>query len=165
MGLITQDDGWRIPDELWELMEPHIPTVETDHPLGCHRNRVPDRDVMNAILFVLRTGCQWKALDGTSLASGSTAHRRFLEWVEDGVFLAFWKDGLLEYDALIGIDWHWLSMDGAMTKAPLGGEKNRPKPYRPRQEGHEAKSAHGRQGHPARGRRGRRQPARQQARS
>ncbi|RMG97527.1 MAG: IS5/IS1182 family transposase, partial [Deltaproteobacteria bacterium] len=37
MGLIAHDDGWRIPDELWELMEPHIPRVKTKHPLGCHR--------------------------------------------------------------------------------------------------------------------------------
>jgi transposase len=165
MGLITQDDGWRIPDELWDLMRPHIPRVETEHPLGCHRGRVPDRNVMNAILFVLRTGCQWKALDGTALASGSTAHRRFLEWVEAGVFLEFWKAGLLEYDAVVGIDWRWLSMDGAMTKAPLGGKKNGPEPYRPRQKGHKAKPADRRKRDPALGRSGWGQPARQQARA
>ena len=34
--------------------------------------------------------------------------------------------GLLALDALDGIDWPWPAMDGAMTKAPLGGRKNRP---------------------------------------
>jgi hypothetical protein len=37
------------------------------------------------------------------------------------VFLELWQIGLAEYDALHGIDWAWISMDGAMSKAPLGG--------------------------------------------
>ena len=32
------------------------------HPLGCHRRRIGDREVLNAVFFVLRTGYQWKAL-------------------------------------------------------------------------------------------------------
>ena len=44
------------------------------------------------------------------------------------MFHEFWRQGLLSYDGLVGIDWEWLSADGAMTKAPLGGEKNRPQP-------------------------------------
>jgi hypothetical protein len=36
---------------------------------------------------------------------------------------------LEDYDELKGIDWSWQSMDGAMTKAPLGGGKNGSKPY------------------------------------
>lgn len=88
---------------------------------------------MDAIFFVLRTGSRWNSLNATGLCSSSSAHRRFQEWVEAGVFLELWKQGLLEYDALHGIDWSWLSMDGAMTKAPLGGEKNGTQPYRPRE--------------------------------
>ena len=37
-----------------------------------------------------------------------------------GVFAAFWRAGLLAYEALRGIDWRWLALDGAMGKAPLG---------------------------------------------
>ena len=84
---------------------------------------------VNAILFVLRTGCQWNALNATSICSSSSAHRRFMEWTKAGVFEEFWKRGLLEYDKTKGIKWNWLAMDGAMTKAPLGGEKNRRKPH------------------------------------
>ena len=137
MGLFFQDDGWRIPDELWVRMEPLLPS-RPEHPLGCHNPRVPDRDAMNAILFVLRTGCQWNALDATGICSCASAYRRFREWAEAGVFLEFWRQGLLTYDRLEGIDWSWLSMDGAMTKAPLGGEKNRPQPHRPREVRHQA---------------------------
>ena len=74
---------------------------------------------------------QWKALDHTTICSGSTAHLRFQEWVRAGVFLKLWEVGLERYDELKGLDWSWLSMDGAMTKAPLGGEKNRAQPDRP----------------------------------
>src|SRR3954452_448453 len=90
------------------------------------------------LLFILRTGSQWGALSATGICSKSSAHRRFTEWVEAGVFHEFWRLGLLAYDGVAGIDWEWLSADGAMTKAPLGGEKNRPQPDRPGQAGDQA---------------------------
>lgn len=141
MGLVAKDDGWRIPDAFWEKMRVLIPPGKP-HPLGCHNPRVPDRNAMNAIFFVLRTGCQWNALRATGICSSSSAHRRFLEWTDAGVFEKFWKRGLLAYDKLKGIDWSWLSMDGAITKAPLGGKKNREKPRRPSQKWYQAKRAH-----------------------
>lgn len=137
MGLVAQDDGWRIPDELWQVIQPLIPPGK-EHPLGCHNPRVPDRAALNAIFFVLRTGCQWNALSATGICSSTSAHRRFQEWREAGVFLEIWKRGLHAYDKLEGIDWDWLSMDGVMTKAPLGGEKNRPQSHRSGQRGHQA---------------------------
>ena len=57
------------------------------------------------------------------------SHLRFQEWVAAGVFLELWRVGLERYDELKGLDWSWLSMDGAMTKSPLGGGKNRPQPH------------------------------------
>ena len=142
MGLVNKDDGWRIPDELWALMEPLIPESSKLHPLGCHNPRKSDREAMNAIILVLRTGMQWNALNGIGLCSSSRAHRRFVEWVEAGVFLEFWRQGLLAYDALAGVDWEWLSMDGAMSKAPLGGEKNRTKSNRPSEGWHQTQRPH-----------------------
>jgi transposase len=128
MGLVSKDDGWRMPDWLWERIEPLIPEPSDDHPLGCHRPRVPDRNAMDAILLVLRTGMQWNALDLTGPCSSSSAHRRFQEWVGAGAFHEIWRQGLLEYDKAVGIDWAWLAADGAMTKAPLGGPKTGPNP-------------------------------------
>ena len=132
---------WRIPDELSERIEPLLPPRKP-HPLGCHRPRVDDRKAIDAIFFVLRTGCQWNALNDTGICSSSSAHRRFQEWAEAGVFLELWTRGLAEYDALQGIDWEWLAMDGAMTKAPLGGEKGGEEPDRSRQDWHQAQPAH-----------------------
>lgn len=139
MGLVVKDDGWRIPDVLWNQIEPLLPPRKK-HPLGCHNPPVPARDAMNAILFRLRTGCQWNALDGTGICSCSSAYRRFREWTQAGVFLKFWKKGLLNYDALKGLDWNWTALDGAMTKAPLGGKKNRPKSDRQSQRRHQKES-------------------------
>jgi len=88
------DDGWRIPDDLWRRIEPLLPP-RPRYPLGCHNPRVPDRVAMDAIVFVLRTGCQWNALDATGICSSSSAHRRFQEWTKAGVFATFWREGLL----------------------------------------------------------------------
>ena len=118
----VRDDGWRLSDALWAEMEPLLPP-RPKHLLGCHNPRVPDRAAMDAIFFVLRTGCQWNALNQTTLCTSSSAHRRFQEWTAAGVFEAFWCAGLLVYDELTGIDWSWLALDGAMGKAPLGGKK------------------------------------------
>ncbi len=121
-----------IPDALWKEIEPLIPPPTKVHKFGGGRPRVSPRKIMDGIFFVLRTGCQWNALNKTGLCSSSTAHRRFQEWVSAGIFTEIWKRGLRSYDCLKGIDWEWQSMDGAMTKAPLGGEKMRTQSYRPR---------------------------------
>lgn len=126
-------DDWRLSNELWEILQILLPEHKNKHRFGGGRPRVPDRVCMEAIFFVLRTGCQWKALDATRFCPGSTAHDRFQEWLQAGVFLKMWEAGLEAYDELHGIDWSWLSMDGCMTKAPLGGEKDREKPHRSRQ--------------------------------
>src|SRR4051812_39204885 len=127
MGLVSSDDGWRMPEWLWERVVVLLP-LPPAHPLGCHRPRVSDRAAMDAILLVLRTGMQWNALNATGVCSSSSAHRRFQEWEQAGVFHEIWRQGLLAYDEVVGIDWSFLSADGAMTKAPLGGTKTGPNP-------------------------------------
>lgn len=140
MGLVSRDDGWRMPDWLWERIEPLL-SKRPSHPLGCHNPRVPDRDAMDAILLVLRTGVQWNALNATGICSSSSAHRRFQEWEQAGVFHEIWRNGLLEYDKKVGIDWAWLAADGAMSKAPLGGPKTGPNPTDRAKRGRSARSS------------------------
>ena len=122
--------AWCLPDELWERMRPLLPKYRKSRKGG--RPRSPLRQVADGIFYVLRTGCQWKAAP-REYGSGSTLHSYFQEWTELGVFHKLWQAALLEYDELKGIQWEWQSMDGAMTKSPLGGEKNREKPDRSRQ--------------------------------
>lgn len=119
---------FRVSDEFWAVFQPLLPVHVNTHRFGGGRPRAPDQKCADGIFYVLRTGCQWKALDRTDLCPGSTAHDRYQEWVEAGVFLRLWQAGVERFDELKGIDWAWLSMDGAMTKAPLGGEDTGPNP-------------------------------------
>ena len=148
-----------VSDAFFEFFQTLLPERVNTHRFGGGRPRRSDRDCLNGILFVLRTGCQWRALDATGICPGSTAHDRFQEWCEAGVFETLHHATLKRYDELKGIDWSFLSLDGAMTKAPLGGGKNRPQPYGSRQKRDEAKPAHRRRGHPLVGGSGGRQHA------
>ena len=112
----------RIPEALWWRIEPLLPRYPRSPNGG--RPRANLRHVMDGIFYLLRTGCQWKALP-RAFGSASTVHRYFQEWVRRGVFRRLWKVCLQEYDRRRGIAWKWQSLDGAMTKSPLGGEKNR----------------------------------------
>jgi len=117
------NESYKIPDALWAEIESLLPP-DNPKPKG-GRPRMDNRQAMNAIFYILRTGCQWNALP-RSMGASSTVHDRFQEWQKADVFHYMWKSGLEKYDALKGLDWEWQSMDGAITKAPLGGEKNRP---------------------------------------
>ena len=121
-----------IPDVLWERIDVVLPIYQKSKKGG--RPRLSLRKVVCGILYVLQTGCQWKAMP-KEFGSGSAIHAYFQQWVGLGVFAELWSLALTEYDQLKGIDWKWQSMDGAMTKSPLGGEKNREKPDGSRQAG------------------------------
>jgi transposase len=129
----------QIPDALWERIEPLLPNYKPSCNGG--RPRLSLRSVVTGIFYVLRTGCQWKAMP-REFGSGSAIHAYFQAWVQAGIFEKLWREALAEYDCLQGIEWQWQSLDGALTKAPLGGEKNREKPDRSRQTGSQAFGAH-----------------------
>jgi putative transposase len=145
MGLVWSDDGWRMPDWLWERVERMLPARPV-HPLRCDRRRVCDRAAMDAVLLVLGTGMQWNALNATGICISSSAHRRFREWEQAGVFDEVWRQGLLGYDQVVGIDWAWLSCDRASGKAPLGGEGTGPNPTDSAKGGRNVRSSARRQG-------------------
>ena len=138
---------WQIPDELWVLVKAVLPAREFLPSGG--RPWIPPRQVLDGVLYVLRTGCQWKALPSV-YGSGSTVHRRFQHWVETGVWEAMWRLLLQYYDAVHGLDWRWQSADTSLHKAPLGGEKNGAQSDRPRQEWHQAPYPHRRGRRPRR---------------
>lgn len=125
-----------ISDELWERLEPLLPKPRRVASWRGGRPRLDQRVVADAIFFVLRTGCQWNALSTEAHGcSGSSAHRYFQQWERCGVFRNLWEAGLHEYDEISGIEWEFQSMDGAMTKAPLGGaRRGRIQPIGPRVE-------------------------------
>ena len=107
-----------VSEELWKVAEPLLPREEPK-PLG-GRPRVSNRTILAGIVYRLRTGCQWKALP-PQFGSGSTCHRRFQEWVRQGVFEKLWCRALVVYDDAKGIDLKWSALDSAIVKAPKGG--------------------------------------------
>ena len=111
---------WHIPDDLWEEFKQVLPPEKAAGTVG--RPAVPYRKVLDGILYVLRTGCQWKKIP-QEFGSGSTCHSRFQEWVQKGVFQKVWQRLLDRYDESKGIGWNWQSIDSATVKAPLGGKQ------------------------------------------
>ncbi len=157
--------SWEVSDALWARVQRLLPRPPPSrrrwgrrYKPGGGRPRVPDRVVFAGIIYVLRTGCQWKAAPA-QFGSSSTLHLRFQQWERAGVWRRFWKQGLAEYDELEGINWRWQAGDSASGKAPLGGEGTGPNPTDRGKKRDEAASARGRQWGPAFPRRHRGQPA------
>ncbi len=111
-----------IIEPIWEQFAALLPEREVDHPLGCHRPRVPDRVVFEKLVQVLVFGCAyWRISDEE--CSASTLRRRRDEWMEAGAMDAL--EGIVReaYDRLIGLELDDIAVDCCITKAPCGGEK------------------------------------------
>lgn len=111
--------SWQLPQPLWEALQQLIP--EKKSHLGRPRS-VNFRTILAGIFYVLRTGIQWQALSREQFGPPSTVYYYFALWADSGIFEKMWGIALETYDQLKGLDWEWQSIDGAMTKAPLGGE-------------------------------------------
>jgi transposase len=126
--------SWEVSNAFWSIVEPLIPKPQRvneklyKRKVGGGRKPLDARKVFSAIVYVLRTGIQWKALPKELYGSPSAIHRYFREWERRGFFLKLWKRGLSEYDDMIGIAWEWQSIDGSMNKAPLAQESVGPNP-------------------------------------
>lgn len=125
--------SWEVSDSFWERVKTLIPQAKRDKSKeyqrrkGAGRKPMDSRKIFEAIVYVLRTGIQWKALP-KEYGSSSSIHRYFRKWESAGFFRKLWKKGLAEYDDLEGIAWKWQSIDGAMTKAPMAQETVGPNP-------------------------------------
>jgi len=111
----AQANVLRLKDEIWERLQPLLPVPE-----GRGRRPANERGCLEGMLYVLRTGCQWSELPCV-YPPKSTVHDRLQRWSQLGVLEKLWQTLLIEYDDVRGIGWEWLSADGAINKAPLGG--------------------------------------------
>jgi len=71
-----------LTDEQWAIIEPLIPPLPR-RPDGRGRPWKDNREVLNGILWVLRSGARWKDLP-ERFPPYQTCHRRFQRWVRDG---------------------------------------------------------------------------------
>jgi transposase len=108
----------KISDELWDNIIDLLPYEKPCKTIG--RPIIPFRKVLDGILYVLRTGCQWKMIP-KEFGSGSTCHRRFQQWVQLDIFKKIWIKLLEVYNIKRGIKWTWQSLDSISIKSPLGG--------------------------------------------
>lgn len=109
---------WRVPDELWALITPVL--AEVDPPKLRGRKRIDQRGALDAIIFRLRSGCQWNQLP-KEFPDDSSVHRTFQRWRKLGVMDAIWKGQVSVCDELQGVDWEWQAADGMLGKARMGG--------------------------------------------
>jgi transposase len=109
-------------EPIWQQFSALLPERRTDHPLGCHRSRIPDRIIFEKLVQILVFGCAYERIaDGS--CSESTLRRRRDEWIELGVMERLRRICLDAYDRLIGLELSEVAVDGCVTKAPCGGEK------------------------------------------
>lgn len=112
---------WRVPDDLWLRIERLLPSQKPAGTPG--RPALPQRRVLNGILYVLRTGCQWKSLPKEWFGASSSLHTYFQTWQRLGVWQRVFQVLLRHYDKVQHIQWRWQALDSKSVAAPLGGEK------------------------------------------
>jgi transposase len=111
-----------IIEPIWQQFLALLPQREVNHPLGCHRPRIPDHVVFEKLIQVLVFGCAyWRIADEE--CSASTLRRRRDEWIEAGAMKTLEELALESYDRVIGLELADVAVDGCITKAPCGGEK------------------------------------------
>ena len=117
-----------VSDELWDLVEPLIPTVPRRYRFP-GRKRIDDRKVLTGILFVLRTGIPWEYLpQEMDCGSGVTCWRRLREWQQAGVWQRLHEVLLARLNAAGMIDWSRSAVDGSHVRALKGGARPGPAP-------------------------------------
>jgi transposase len=109
-------------EPIWEQFCALLPERKANHPLGCHRSRVPDQVVFEKLVQVLVFGCAYQRIADES-CSATTLRRRRDEWIEGGVMDALREMALEAYDRTIGLKLADVAVDCCITKAPCGGEK------------------------------------------
>jgi putative transposase len=117
---------WEVPDGLWERIERILPCEKKKGSVG--RPALPARQVVNGLLFVLRSGCQWKGLKKEWYGASSSLHKYFQEWNESGVWKKIYRLMVMYYQKKRRIRWKWQAVDSKMVPAPLGGDQTGPNP-------------------------------------
>ena len=107
-----------LSNEQWALIAPLLPP-----PARTGRPRADDRQTLDAILFVLRTGCRWQDLPA-EYGSATTAWRRLKRWEAEGVWERIWRTLLSTLDAQGTLHWAQAFLDGSFVPAQKGVYKS-----------------------------------------
>ena len=110
-----------IIEPIWAQFQALIPPVIDEHPLGCHRPRIPDRVIFDKLVQVLVLGGAYAKIADSGCSATTLRHRRD-EWIAAGTFTDLEQLCLDAYDRMIGLELENLTIDGCIVKAPCGGE-------------------------------------------
>ena len=110
---------WEVNDELWIIFQSILEELDPP-PQAIGRPRANPRRILNGIIYVMRSGCQWNRLP-EKYGSDSTVHRTMQRWIRRGVLERFWAVLVENCEELGGVDWQWQCVDAAMGKARFGG--------------------------------------------
>src|SRR3712207_2868414 len=109
-----------IIEPIFEQFAALLPERNVDHPLGCHRSRIPDRVIFDKLVQVLVFGCAYERIADEE-CSASTLRRRRDEWIGSGAMEKLREMVLEAYDRIIGLEVSDIAVDCCITKAPCGG--------------------------------------------
>lgn len=114
---------WIVSDELWGRVEALLPVKQRRFRYP-GRKRVPDRQALQGILFVLHTGVAWRHLPlALGFGSGSTCQRRMEEWQRAGVWERLHALLLAELRAAGEIEWQRAVVDSSHLQAKKGAPR------------------------------------------
>lgn len=113
-----------LADEQWSIVEPMIPEGKSGKGKK-GRPRKMDRQVLNGILWILRTGAPWRVLP-PEYPSRSTCHRRFQEWVGNETFSKILDLLAEELEIRGALDLREAFIDGSFAAAKKGGSASAP---------------------------------------
>ena len=110
-----------VTDKLWQRVRPHLP-VRAAQPKG-GRPWADDRECLEGVLWILRSGARWKDLPG-DLPSYPTCWRRLQEWAGEGCLEAIQTAVLEELEGMGRIDWDHLVADATFIRGKKGATKS-----------------------------------------
>jgi transposase len=119
------DFARKVPEDVWALFAPILPPVVWCG-IGCPP--YDNRECLHAVLYVLVTGIGWRMLP-PGFPSSKPVQRRLTEWLHHEAFGRAWAQLAQRYEALQGINWDEVLLDGSKKPAKKGASKPAPAPW------------------------------------
>jgi transposase len=119
------DFARKVPEEVWALLAPILPPV-----VWCGNGCPPydNRECLHAVLYVLVTGIGWRMWP-KGVPSYKPVQRRLKVWLHHDAFRRAWQQVAQRYEALQGINWDEVVLDGSKKPAKKGGSRRAPAPW------------------------------------
>lgn len=119
------DFARKVPEDVWMLFAPLLPPV-----VWCGNGCPPydNRECLHAVLYVLVTGIGWRMLP-PGFPSYKTVQRRLKVWLALNAFRQAWQQLAQRSEALPGINWDEVLLDGSKKPAKKGARNRVPAPW------------------------------------